>query len=92
MFLFLFFVGGVYLERKASFGVELVDDAIGRALFADLAVVDLLLQRVVRHQAVDEARLRLPIPAKQPELSRIYSVLLGSTRFYRVLQGFTGFH
>lgn len=41
--------------------VALVHDAIAHALLVDLSIVDLLLQTVVDHQPIDEARLLLPI-------------------------------
>ena len=51
-------------QRQSRFRIQLVDHPIGRSLFADLPVVDLLFQRIVRYHAIDETRFRLTIPLK----------------------------
>jgi len=50
------------LERQPSFRIQFIHHTIRRALLADLAVVNLLLQRIVRHETINKTLLRLAVP------------------------------
>ena len=55
---------GHVFQGEMGFGITLVHDTIGHALFVDLAVVYLLLETVVHHETVDVTILLLTVPER----------------------------